>query len=744
MAQRLPRAVLALTWVLFGCFALALVVPLRDGPPEFEPWRDVGFYAVVTFAAAAAVLLKALRRPRLLNRFLACGAIVLFGIASLRDSLVTAGGEDVEFFDLSDALYLAFYVLLAIIFCRVMQGTRTVRAEGLWLDTSIVLLGCTSVSLAVGSTVVPTGEPIEDAVVTMSFIAFDVALLLLAVGTHLVDRLKVDAVSGWSMAALAALAVGDLSYAYGLRSTVYAEGGLMDLTWLFAMVALATAAFGRSKLDLRTEQGVNRLGLPGVAAGLAAAVLLWDQLGPGLGAAVWAALAAVMLTVIRAFRSNATLRALWRAQHDARSDQLTGLANHRALSEVLTGSVELGEPFTCLLVQVDGIREVNDALGHGAGDGVVAGVARMLADVGGDAPFRIGEHRFCFVVETGGDVEALAARIHEVLAHPLVIDGTEIPLSACIGAATWPDDASDSVELLAVADAAVRDARRTGRSLVLHSRPEVTGTLRFEVLHEIRSRIERGVVELEYQPQIRVEDAAVVGVEALARCTSSTLGPVGPDVFIPVVESAGLMPAFTRLVVRQAIDDALAWRTKGVDVEVSVNVALTCLYDDDFLVMLHRELTTRALGLAAPLTVELTEEAMGRDVDEVLPVLEALRADGCRIAMDDFGKGHSSMARLHQLPVDVLKLDRELLEVDPFETRSLEFFTALASLGAALGMTTLAEGVESTPQLDLLRRAGIDTAQGYLVAGSMAAGRFPEWVVDYRRAIAELDGHPTS
>ena len=216
------------------------------------------------------------------------------------------------------------------------------------------------------------------------------------------------------------------------------------------------------------------------------------------------------------------------------------------------------------------------------------------------------------------------------------------------------------------------------------------------------------------------------GTRAGATC-AGTPSPTGPDVFIPILESAGLVVQFTRLVIEHAVADTLWLQDHALAPQVSVNLPISCLHSADFLDWFIPFLGSDAAGLAQPILLELTEEAMMYQMPEALDTLNRLRDLGCRVAMDDFGKGYSSISRLRSLPFDVLKIDKGVLDGDPAEPETSAVVRAVASLGSAIGVTTLAEGVETAEQADLLRDAGIWKAQGYYFGRPMAINRLPGW-----------------
>ncbi len=746
-SARPDRWLLVATWVCWGAFFVAVVLRQVFDIELGDMLTNVVLYAGVPLLAGVAVVVHSLRSDRNSNRVIVGVALLFFAGGGLIDSLVDYPSGQIPFPSAADAFYWAFYILLIVTVARVISAASRRNGTGDWLDAMIAVAGCCSVALFVSNLITPASTDAADTIVITLYPALDAALLALALSAFVLDGMRFNQLTKWFLAAVLALLAADITLALQ-TSTGYVEGGYVDVVWLFAMAALATSSFGTVGETKPDEYAGTRLALPGVAAVLAAGVLVWDHFRPTSDVAVSLAAVTLVFIAVRTTSSTRQLRDLWRTQHEARSDPLTGLPNRRALGESLGRFVESDLPFTCLVADLNGFKEVNDTLGHAAGDAVLKVVSRRLDSINGfPAPFRTGGDEFMFLF--AGDpthAEELVDSIHRSMTPPILLDGIDASVSASLGYACWPSDSRDVDELLSMGDSAMYQAKHTGRRVVAHAdMAEITpGSPRFEILQVLRAQIERAEVHLDYQPQVDLATTRLVGIEALARLRSSDLPPTGPDVFIPILESAGLIVEFTRLVIEQAVTDTLWLQGRALTPQISVNLPISCLHSADFIEWFEPFLRDVAVGLSEPLMLELTEEAMMYEVPEALDTLNRLRELGCRVAMDDFGKGYSSISRLRSLPFDVLKIDKGVLDGDPGEPETSAVVRAVASLGSAIGVTTLAEGVETAEQADLLRDAGIWKAQGYHFGRPMAINRVPAWerqeLAAIRAAIEEQPG----
>jgi diguanylate cyclase (GGDEF)-like protein/PAS domain S-box-containing protein len=416
--------------------------------------------------------------------------------------------------------------------------------------------------------------------------------------------------------------------------------------------------------------------------------------------------------------------------HQAFHDSLTGLANRALfrdrLDHALARASRSDLQVAVLLVDLDGFKQVNDSLGHDAGDELLREVAGRLEQVvrASDTAARFGGDEFALLLEDVDeqDAVALAQRILDALAVPIAIADREVALGASIGIVVRPGPAG-SEELVRDADIAMYAAKDGGRGRYEVFSPEMArqfGEL-LGIEHELRLALERGEFSLHYQPQIDLATATIVGTEALIRWQSPTRGLVPPARFIPIAEATDLILPLGSFVLREACAQAGRWRRAGLVADsfvTWVNVSTKQLGRGELPTLVGEALAAAALPPTA-LGLEVTESAVvdaGAAGDRARAELEALHRRGVRIAIDDFGTGFSSLGQLRHLPIDTIKVDRSFVQGAEHGSKDAAITASLVNLAHALGLVAIAEGVESEAQLRSLRDLGCDLGQGYLFA----------------------------
>jgi diguanylate cyclase (GGDEF)-like protein len=406
-------------------------------------------------------------------------------------------------------------------------------------------------------------------------------------------------------------------------------------------------------------------------------------------------------------------------------DSVTDLPN-RAIFELRVGAAlrdceASGERVAVFFIDVDRFKTVNDIGGHAAGDTVLRAIADRLRRTIGeqDAIARFSADEFV-VLAVGLDdpkrAEALAAALLATFESPFTYGPHVFHLTASIGASVGPDDADQSERLIAHAEAASFDAKHMGRNVVRRYVPAMLATPseRHMLQRELSHAIERGQLELLYQPIYDVVSGRIEGVEALLRWRHPTLGMIVPDRFIPLAEESGLIGAIGEWVITRVCEQIRAWVDAGLDdVRVSLNVSARQL---DRLA-LHRFIgdAVRITGIdPARLEIEVTETSILRDVYGATLLLRELRGMGLRVSIDDFGAGFTSLAFLRDLPIDNLKIDRSFVRDVATGNFDGAVVRAVVGLARSLGVRTIAEGVEDHDQMNMLRELRCDAVQGYL------------------------------
>jgi diguanylate cyclase (GGDEF)-like protein/PAS domain S-box-containing protein len=409
----------------------------------------------------------------------------------------------------------------------------------------------------------------------------------------------------------------------------------------------------------------------------------------------------------------------------AETDTLTSLPNRAQFNAALAGLVAErrrdGGRFSLTIIDLDHFKDVNDGLGHGMGDRLLVLVVERLRSVlpATAALYRLGGDEFALALPAFDRPEAVAALAEAILRHlgpPFLLDDKRIFITASIGTAVFPIDGDTPDAIIASADAAMYDAKRKGRNNHQFYLNELVkqASDRLSVIASLHSAIARQEFELYYQPQVRFVDGTLVGVEALIRWNHPTAGRVPPDRFIPIAEETGLICDIGRWALRQAASDAALWNAgRATPITVAVNLSSRQFLHHDLVATLCEVLAETGCD-GRWLELEITEGLMLDDNPAVHRTLAGLRDLGTRIAIDDFGTGHSALGYLDRFPVDALKVDRTFVWRIVEDRRKGELVRAFIAVAQALGIESIAEGVETAEQASLLARFGCRIGQGFL------------------------------
>ncbi len=475
--------------------------------------------------------------------------------------------------------------------------------------------------------------------------------------------------------------------------------------------------------------------LPGIAAALGLGILFIATLDPINHVATALAAATLVLVVGRTGFSVRSLRALTRErQRLAMTDHLTGLGNRRRLFEVLDGFFAgtrgaAGCGLVFLFIDLDGFKQVNDSFGHPVGDEVLKRVSVRLADSlrESDLLTRVGGDEFGAILLDAGAAEGAdaARRLSASLKEPFTIDSVSAQIGASIGIALAPADAVNSADLVWCSDVAMYRAKLASSAFAFYEQDFDEAGNRLALADDLRLAIESEQLVLHYQPQLDLRTSEIVTLEALVRWQHPSLGLVAPLKFLPLAEEAGLMAALTRWVLAHALGQCAAWRHEGRGLTVSVNMSAADLLGPGFVETVTGLLVEHGLPPAA-LVLEITETTLVREFERSRDVVRRLRELGVLISIDDFGAGFTSLAYLSGLAVGELKLDRSFITplAGKSDPRAVELVRATIELGHALRLRVVAEGVEDTATLGLVRRLGCDVAQGYCIGKPAPAHKY--------------------
>jgi len=434
-------------------------------------------------------------------------------------------------------------------------------------------------------------------------------------------------------------------------------------------------------------------------------------------------------TVGVAFDVTERRRAEERTRAAGLHDDLTDLPNRTLFIDRLAHALERArrrsDPFALLLLDLDRFKNVNDSLGHGAGDRLLAAAARRVCDAvrPGDTVARLGGDEFAILLEDiagPADPVRVAERIQYELAAPFELEGDEVVTAASIGIVLGGRDDHRPEDVVRDAEIAMYRAKALGRGRHQVFDPSMhahaVAILRTEM--ELRRALERGEFRLHYQPIVSIAGGRVAAFEALVRWAHPRRGLILPAEFLPLAEEMGLMIPLGRWVLREGCRQMAAWA--GRDFHLSLNICGRQLLQSDLVSQIGQ--AARATGVALErLDLEVTEDVLMKDGEAAGRVLSDLKALALKVSIDDFGTGQSSLSLLHRLPIDTLKIDRSFVGEMPRRRQNREIVRTIVALGHNLGMRVVAEGVETAEQLRDLRELGCDYAQGFLFSPAVDA-----------------------
>ena len=440
-------------------------------------------------------------------------------------------------------------------------------------------------------------------------------------------------------------------------------------------------------------------------------------------------------------------------------DMLTGLPNRAQLRELINQAIDdcRGKQLALVFLDLDHFKDVNDTLGHSAGDALLVEFAKRLRAriQPSDLLGRLSGDEFVIVLPNCDPARAslVASNITEALVSPLWIDSRQVPISASMGISIYPDNAADIDTLIQQADAAMYKAKQAGRSTHRFFSADMNRLAEQRLVFSaaLRRAIANDGLKLVYQPQTRTVDGALYGVEALSRWHDPELGDVPPSKFIPLAEEVGLIEQIGLWSIREACRQMAAWRHAGLDVPcVAVNLSPLNFQNTKLAAVVAETIAANALP-PQTLMLEITEGVLANERSAAIETMNAIRKLGVGLSLDDFGTGYSSLSRLAHLPIRELKIDRSFMRNIERDASALAIATAVVRVGQSLKMAVVAEGVETEGQRKLLAGLGCDVVQGYLCAPAMSPEAFERWLIDHvaeraramLRSVDEARSQPT-
>ena len=424
-------------------------------------------------------------------------------------------------------------------------------------------------------------------------------------------------------------------------------------------------------------------------------------------------------------------------EYQALHDPLTGLPNRILFTDRIGHAIQQAQrqkaKLAVALIDLDRFKEINDSLGHSAGDQVLISVGERMASVlrASDTVARLGGDEFGLVLSELSDADALLPvleRLQAALEEPIHVQSLPIGIEASIGIAMYPDHGEDAQTLIQRADVAMYEAKRDGFNYVFYDDSahdyDVTS---LTLVADLRRAISEHELVLYYQPKAALESGVVTSVEALIRWIHPERGLVLPDSFIPLAQETSLIGPLTLYVIEEALRQSRAWREQGLELQVAVNLSTRNLLDRSFPDQVAQLLKRWEVDADA-LELEVTESSMLANPTRAKAVLDELSALGIRLSIDDFGTGYSSLSYLRQLPVDEIKIDRSFVMGMAAEAGDAVIVRSTVDLGRNLGLEVVAEGVETIEHWECLRELGCTIAQGYFLSRPVPADELSDWL----------------
>ncbi|MGY1683421.1 putative bifunctional diguanylate cyclase/phosphodiesterase [Geodermatophilus sp. SYSU D01176] len=750
--MRRPVLALYLTIGLAALFATG--VGDRPDGAAWDRTYDVVLYNLPYLAAAAACFSAAGRVRTERIAWVGLGVALMLSAIGNALRVLAAGLEgNGPSSLLADLFSLAGYLTIYVHVVGLIRARVPRFHPSMWLDGIVGAFGtlAAGVGFLLGPYLYP--GPGERAVGAIELVGPVTSVLLLAtlaaVGSILgvrLDRTLLTVTLGLCFMCAADLVLFTLKV-----RDAYVDGGPLELGWLAGIVCAAVAASGaRNRRAPVDRNGGSRIGWRLLAVPLACIVASLVVLGSGWThpmppVSAWLAISCVLAGIARIAVTFREVRAYNQVKREARTDELTGLANRRALIEWAQDMVEAstaGRPGALLLLDLDGFKEVNDSLGHAAGDDLLRQVGPRLQRAlrGDDVLARLGGDEFAVLLPDTGAAQAqiLAERLRDLLLEPFTVGGTRLHVGVSVGVAITPVPAADVEDLLHCADTAMYTAKSTRGGVQVYVPDPITGKPggdRLRTMEELRTALVEGQMAVYLQPQLDLRDGGVSGAEALVRWNHPTRGLLGPGEFLPAAEQAGLLRPLTDTVLELALEAAGRWWAEH-RVPISVNLSPANVTDLDLLEKVTAALHRHGLPAQA-LTLELVEDTLMADPERGRAVLANLRRVGVRTSIDDYGTGYSSLAYLRTLPADELKLDRSLTADVDNDPRAAAIVQHTVALAHDLGLSLVAEGVETVATSAALARLGCDVAQGYAIAHPMPVGAFLDWLTASDSALLD-------
>ncbi|WP_082147504.1 bifunctional diguanylate cyclase/phosphodiesterase [Mycobacterium nebraskense] len=706
-------------------------------------------YSALNLLAAGLIAVRAhrLKADRIAWSLIAAG----MALSALGDVAYALWVPNAQSPSVADPEYLAFYPfvyagILLLMRSRLKRVPMPIRLDSLVCALAVAALAA---ALRAGPMHAAAARTPATVLVGLVYPWGDLVLLALAVGMLPILGWRSEFRWGFLVVGLVGFAVADAVYLFQTAEGSYQVGTTLDALWPASSLLVALASWA----PWSSPAPAPRHGLGSYAVPVTCTVVALGVAILGHDSRLASTLAALSLVAVAA-RFSVTFRdvsMLAESHKQAMTDELTTLPNRRSLATALTALSASASPAgtashrALLLLNLDKLREINASVGPHFGDELLWHIANRLAHNvrRDDLLARVSDEEFAILLGEGSDLvaaRAQAGRLLECVSIPFELDAISVQIDACIAIALYPDHCDHPQELLNRAEAAIPHAKSALSKIAVYEPtfeldrdhdPNLVGELRAAL-------IDGDELTVHYQPKVNASDGTVHSVEALLRWQHPARGLLMPEEFLPAAERAGLMRTVANRTINLTLEQIRSWRDQGIPLTVAVNLSTTNLLDLDLAVTIERLLRTHGLPPDA-LIVEITESALV-DSDRSRNTVAALQLLGVRISLDDYGTGWSSLARLQDVSVDELKLDRRFVARLAQDPRSVAIVQSTVDLAQNLGADLVAEGVEDEATLSALRRYGCNITQGFVHSPPLPPDELRRWITS-RSAIA---GHVDS
>ncbi len=742
------RGLLAAAFVALGAMLLitaasgVLGVGGNAGDSATRDWMS----SAIGILVAAIVCLRPLRiRFRRRSFALIAAGVTAYSAGNVLSTVWLAHMADPPVPSVSDLLWLSFYPLVA----AGIVGLTGIRERnrppvGVWLDGIVAGGGLAAIGAAI---IVPSvlSGPGSAARLAMelTYPIGDLLLVGLVVGIIALRSWRID--RGWAGlgAAFALLAAADFLYAVQATGTAGRPSAVTNLTYLLALSALAFVAWQvpPSRPEPKFASWTVLL-VPSGFMFAALGLLLVDHVHRLTVLPFTLATVTMLAAICRMVVAFRDARGLPEARRLAGTDDLTALPNRRrfmALTEAaITASGNSGRGLAVLMLDLDNFKQLNDTLGHHAGDELLRKIGprlqhalRHLHTVG-----RLGGDEFAVLVYPAPGEEAIVQIAQDILGalrEPFTVSELSLRVTGSLGIASFPDHARDAAELMRHADIAMYQAKTSRDRYDFYVRERDTHSLeRLAIAAELAAALSSGAIEVHYQPKADAHTRRIVGVEALARWRRADGRLAPPSEFVGPAEHAGLSRELTRRMVELALAQLRRWHDAGHELQMAVNTTVADLLDATFPDEIEAALARHGVPAEA-LILEVTESSVLADPERITAVMQRLCELGVELSLDDFGTGYSSLAHLKALPVGELKIDRSFVSRMCSDSTDAAIVYALIQLARKLDIRLVAEGVEDRWTLDALRVLDCDLIQGYLISRPLPAADIGSQLESQRR-----------